>query len=667
VSNLASGTLPELSGSDGLDLGRLVLDAVAKTGGLAIPDERIDRMVVDGSLSRTMEGASTLTLQLHDPLRALLRSGVCSTQCDMELDGVWWRSVQVTKQGDGVTMTFEDRAVSLLRLYSSPRKASRDSMTRAEFAQSLVREVKPFGGIRFVSPQLATVQPVAITSKSNKLSNDPATRAASVQQGLSPSAKLSIEGSALDAEQRDLAQRMMDVASSLNAGTLATLALIEACIDESTMRNITYGTGSSTGILQVLQTTGQDMGVDPMNPEQCANAFLTRGFTGKGGAIALAAQNPGWSAGTVAQAVQGSAFADPYDRYQADAEAIVTAYGGVSGGGTMPVGTGTSALAAAPTTVTETLPYQFTRGGTNGKRETSWACLQRLAQEVNWRCFVTSNACYFAAETALLAAKPVLAINERTQGVDGIDFDVDNGKAISESHVTARATRWGVPPGSVVELLDCGPADGRWLVTTIERSLFDPESTITLKRATAPLKEPPNPTKTISVPGAALSGPSASDPGMAGSALGGQAPDVIAQLYQAAIAFSAKRWPYVWGGGHAHAGVADNPQIPDPWQGGAINPGIGFDCSGTQAAILSQVGMGFTPGQSVPGSGTMAATWGDPGPGQFFTLYANNDHVFSYFHTSTGDQHFGTDVEPDGFQPSLRSTDGFTPRHWPGC
>jgi hypothetical protein len=669
----ALAELTAVPGPAGLDLGRLVLEAVAKTKGLANPEERIDTMVVGGSLNRTMEGASNLVVQVHDPRRTLLRSGLIEHQCALELDDTWWRLLKVAKSGDQLELTFEDRSVALLRLYNSPRKASRASMTRAEFALSLVREVKQDGGIPFISPQLTVVQKVAapaaqpdapaapatpITSSSNRLSTDPTVRAASVQAGFPAGVTFTIEGAPASSEQIGNAQRVLDVAASLNAGALATLALIEACIDESGMKNLSYGTGTSTGILQVLQSTGQDMGVDPMNIEQCVNAFLTRGFTGKGSAIDLARQNPGWSAGTIAQAVQGSAFADPYDRYQTEAEAIISAYTG------SPV-TAAAALAAKPT-APATDPYQFQRGTSDGGVETSWDCLQRLAGEVNWRCFVTSNICYFVAETTLIGAQPQATINERTLGVDAVDFDCDNGKPLSEATVTARATRWGFPPGCVIELADVGPANGRWLVTTIARDLFDTESTITLKRATVPLYEPAPPAQALSVVPGAPAGATATDPAMTSTAMGGQAPQIIADLYQAAIAFTAKRWPYVWGGGHAHAGVADNPHLTNPYTG-AIDPGIGFDCSGTQAAILCQVGMGFQPGQSVPGSGDMAASWGEPGEGQYFTLWANNDHVFSFFHTSKGDVHCGTDVEPDGIQPQLRSTAGFTPRHWPGC
>ena len=53
-----------------------------------------------------------------------------------------------------------------------------------------------------------------------------------------------------------------------------------------------------------------------MNVSYAANSFFVR-------AIPLAAANPGWSAGRVAQGVQRSAFPDRYDAVQATAQALI--------------------------------------------------------------------------------------------------------------------------------------------------------------------------------------------------------------------------------------------------------------------------------------------------------------------------------------------------------
>lgn len=77
---------------------------------------------------------------------------------------------------------------------------------------------------------------------------------------------------------------------------------------------------------------------------------------------------------------------------------------------------------------------------------------------------------------------------------------------------------------------------------------------------------------------------------------GGPRIGVINALTRAADALSAGNYPYVWGGGHALAGVAGV---------GARGPGYngrrrGFDCSGSVAAVLSAAGL-WPAGSGVPG------------------------------------------------------------------
>jgi cell wall-associated NlpC family hydrolase len=265
---------------------------------------------------------------------------------------------------------------------------------------------------------------------------------------------------------------------------------------------------------------------------------------------------------------------------------------------------------------------------------------------------VSENVCYFISEPELIKAKPSMIISEQTPGVSVIDFDIDHGKVRDIVTVHARASRWIAAPGAVVVIENTGPADGRWLVQDMTRSLFDADTTITMQRATQPLPEPAPTTKTVSTASAS------SKQAIASAALGG---DVCSQVLQAAQALAAKRFPYVWDGGHKSAGTPDT---------GAPGPGytghtVGFDCSGSTGAVLAAVGLGFKNGDSVPDSGTMASSWGEAGEGQCLTVWANSVHVFMFI---KGD-HYGTGDAGNagGFahQP-MRSTAGFTPRHWPG-
>lgn len=76
----------------------------------------------------------------------------------------------------------------------------------------------------------------------------------------------------------------------------------------------------------------------------------------------------------------------------------------------------------------------------------------------------------------------------------------------------------------------------------------------------------------------------------------GKARGVVAALVSAANRLAAKKYPYVWGGGHAQVGVASL---------GSKGPGHngrrrGYDCSGSVAAVLTGANL-WPAGSSVPG------------------------------------------------------------------
>jgi len=447
-----------------LDVNSLLLDVVPKR--MKRLDTKIADSIVGGELERTIAGASTLSLTVHDPDRALLQSGMFSYAIDVTLDALRWRLVKVGKSGDDLNLTFEDRIVALLRQHAKPRKATRGNLTRAQFALSLVREVKP--PVRFVCPELRKRQPVVGAADRRKLR--------------------------------------------------------------------------------------------------------------------------------------------------------------------------------------KALPYQFRRGGTSGEKEDSWTCLQRLAQEVNWRCFASAGAIWFISDTQLLLAPKKTVVTEKTEGVSAIDFDLDSGKRVNEAQVTCRARRWATPPGSLVELQGVGPANGLWLVSDMHRGLYDADAQITLKRASSPLKEPAPEYKTTT-------SRSKKAGAFTGAKAAGQSsvPNSILRAYAAAKSIDSKHYPYVWGGGHGAAGTPS---------------GGGYDCSGSTCALLAAAGLGFRMGGPAAVSGALAH-WGAAGRGTYMTIYANSVHVFVVFHTASGDQHFGTgrwgkSWGGAGFNPQMHPTSGFTARHWPG-
>ena len=119
------------------------------------------------------------------------------------------------------------------------------------------------------------------------------------------------------------------------------------------------------------------------------------------------------------------------------------------------------------------------------------------------------------------------------------------------------------------------------------------------------------------------------------------APDVVSRIISGGNAIA--KFPYVWGGGH----------------GSFVDSG--YDCSGSVSYALAAAGLLDTP--LVSGA---FAKWGEPGPGKWVTIYANEGHMFMYvaglrFDTSFRDGPFGS-----RWQTAPRSLAGFEVRHPPG-
>ena len=118
------------------------------------------------------------------------------------------------------------------------------------------------------------------------------------------------------------------------------------------------------------------------------------------------------------------------------------------------------------------------------------------------------------------------------------------------------------------------------------------------------------------------------------------APEVVKRVILAGNEIA--KFPYKWGGGHG------------AWRDS------GYDCSGSVSFALA--GAGLLKGPLTSGA---FIDWGDPGPGEWITIYANYGHIFMIvgglrFDTS-GRGRAGT-----RWQPAPRSTRGFAERHIDG-
>jgi peptidoglycan hydrolase CwlO-like protein len=117
------------------------------------------------------------------------------------------------------------------------------------------------------------------------------------------------------------------------------------------------------------------------------------------------------------------------------------------------------------------------------------------------------------------------------------------------------------------------------------------------------------------------------------------APPAVAAVIEAANSIATT--PYIWGGGH-----------------GSFESS-GYDCSGAVSFALHGGGLLDSPLDS-----TGLSTWGEPGPGQWITVYANAGHVWVMiaglaFDTSGG-------AGPRWHPSPVSSTEGFIARHPPG-
>ena len=117
------------------------------------------------------------------------------------------------------------------------------------------------------------------------------------------------------------------------------------------------------------------------------------------------------------------------------------------------------------------------------------------------------------------------------------------------------------------------------------------------------------------------------------------APPAIQGAIEAANSIATT--PYIWGGGHGSFSSS------------------GYDCSGAVSFALN--GGGFL---SSPLDSTGLETWGDPGPGQWITVYANAEHAWMIIAGLAFDTVGGPG--PRWHPSPVDSPEGFIARHPPG-
>lgn len=100
----------------------------------------VAKVLRDATVSRTIDGASTLTLDIFDDASRLLRSNIFSSRLTMQVDSFAFELVQVRKTGPSLSITLEDLPVAALRRHDKPMKVGANTTTHVDFARRLVAE-----------------------------------------------------------------------------------------------------------------------------------------------------------------------------------------------------------------------------------------------------------------------------------------------------------------------------------------------------------------------------------------------------------------------------------------------------------------------------------------------------------------------------------------------
>jgi cell wall-associated NlpC family hydrolase len=579
---------------------------------------QLGNAVISATMVRSMHGASTLELVVSDPNRVLVERGLLAERHRLTIDGLHWRYVKCSQESiiSPLTLTYEPEVVALLKAIKGPHKALRALVTRAEFCKRLALMANPKP--RFICPELHKIQPVKKASESKAAANEALDER---RGGIDTKAKLTVKGVAATTAQIQAGERALRTAESDNAPKLAKIAMMLALIVESVL-----GTAASNWYeaepFIAPHTNHSDL-------EAMTHLFLTGYAASEPGAIGEAKAHPDWHAYQITQAVQKSGAgaasdgAGNYGPWTDEATKWVEEFGGAS----------------STADVVTTTPYAFKQKND----ESNWACMNAKAAEVNWRCFESAGWIYFMAEPTLLRQKLRMRLDPDDRSVSDLTFDYDVGKVTQKVTASVWAHEWEAPPGTAVNVANCGPANGVYLVQKITAPIVEGSSLVSveLQRPTKPL---PEPAPTSSKSSVTFGGSSS---GRRSPKTPSDAPESIDKMLAEMEAISGT--PYLWGGGHASTDDVKKRLSK-------------YDCSGAMSRVLYVGGFINAPATS----GTIASMY-QSGKGDFFVLYANSAHVWCEIKTTSGWVEWeegGINGAKAGFVASgSQSKSGYSARH----
>lgn len=409
------------------------------------------------------------------------------------------------------------------------------------------------------------------------------------------------------AEQRDNIDAILTEADDEGSSRRVMIATIMAATQESVMRTSATN-GKHLGLYN--QDPGWGSVSDRRDATRSTRAFLAA-WKKAHGSLKNA---PGDLAAGI-EAVQRSGQGSLYSQWETEATATVDAW-----------------LGGAGESRTRIEPFEFTRGEKDGEREDSWTAIGRLTQDVEWHYWAQYNTLFVVSDDELRAAAPALEIHGDEEWLLAPpSFDWSPDRVVTQVTLRVLADEWAFQIGANVMLATGGPARGRFLVNDEAGSMVGPELTVTLRRPSTKKPEP--------------AADSASRTGSGGS---------LDPLLDACRDISRDDHPYSYGGGHGS-------------KLSAIRPKDGLDCSSSCSLALWKADM--FDGTAAITSGAFASSWGKPGKGKDFTVWANDSHMWIEFHDGRY-KRFDT-RGPGESGPHLRESAAhdqarFTARHWPG-
>lgn len=444
--------------------------------------------------------------------------------------------------------------------------------------------------------------------------------------------KLFVKGKAASPHQLDMGRIVVGVTKQRGGDGESMAGAVATAIQESTLSNIPGGDRDSVGLFQQRPSCGWGTYAQCHDPIYATNKFCDK-------YLSYRKKGEGWL--IASHHTQASAFPSAPAPWFNEGQAFAAAFAG-SGGDL------SSFATAGGDALTGTQPYEYARGSAD-KPEDSWTCSGRLADEVQFRRFMRGGGLWYVSDQWLVKQRPVYRVNEFSPGVVELTFDFETRKAPAEAKLKVVSKRYAFRPGDVVTLVNEGPGDGNWLVSTILRDLFTQITEVTLIKPRPILPEPAPQAATASVGGNL----------QLTTVQGVTGPDQAVQAYSAAETLSKMNLPY----SQAQRNLTE--RMPSS------------DCSSGVSWVLLHAGIplpgGVGKGQWAPVSGAFEG-WGEAGPGKYFTIMCNAGHIWIRWNgigpawrmdtSSYGDSYTASSGGRNRTTP--RPTTGFVQRHWHG-